>query len=102
MNIKKMLKQAQEMQAKLQQEVEEMTVEATAGGGMVTVSMRGNKEVLSVNIDPEAVDPDDLEMLQDLITAAVNEAGRKVDEALQEKMGSMTGGMGLPPGLGLG
>jgi DNA-binding YbaB/EbfC family protein len=99
-NIKKMLKQAQEMQAKLQQEVEEMTVEATAGGGMVTVSMRGNKEVLGVNIDPEAVDPDDLEMLQDLIMAAVNEAGRKVDEALQEKMGSMTGGMGLPPGLG--
>jgi DNA-binding YbaB/EbfC family protein len=99
-NIKKMLKQAQEMQAKLQQEVEEMTVEATAGGGMVTVTMRGNKEVLGVSIDPEAVDPDDLEMLQDLIMAAVNEAGRKVDEALQEKMGSMTGGMGLPPGLG--
>ena len=100
MNIKKMLKQAQEMQAKLQQEVEEMTVDATAGGGMVTVTMRGNKEVLGVKIDPEAVDPEDLEMLQDLIMAAVNEAGRKVDEALQDKMGDMTGGMGLPPGLG--
>lgn len=99
MNIKKMLKQAQEMQKKLQQEVEEMTVEATSGGGMVTVTMRGNKEILSVKIDPEAVDPEDIEMLQDLITAAVNEAGRKVDEAVQEQMGSLTGGMGLP-GLG--
>ncbi len=99
MNIKKMLKQAQEMQKKLQQEVEEMTVEATAGGGMVSVTMRGNKEILSIKIDPEAVDPDDIEMLQDLITAAVNEAGRKVDEAVQEQMGSLTGGMGLP-GLG--
>ncbi len=99
MNIKKMLKQAQEMQKKLQQEVEEMTVEATAGGGMVSVTMRGNKELLSIKIEPEAVDPDDIEMLQDLITAAVNEAGRKVDEAVQEQMGSLTGGMGLP-GLG--
>ena len=99
MNIKKMLKQAQEMQKKLQQEVEEMTVESSAGGGMVNVTMRGNKELLSVEIDPEAVDPEDVEMLQDLIMAAVNEASRKVDEAVQEQMGNMTGGMGLP-GLG--
>ncbi len=99
MNIKKMLKQAQEMQKKLQQEVEEMTVESSAGGGMVNITMRGNKELLSVKIDPEAVDPDDVEMLQDLIMAAVNEASRKVDEAVQEQMGNMTGGMGFP-GLG--
>ncbi len=99
MNIKKMLKQAQEMQKKLQQEVEEMTVESSAGGGMVNVTMRGNKELLSVEIDPEAVDPEDVEMLQDLIMAAVNEASRKVDEAVQEQMGNMTGGMGFP-GLG--
>ncbi len=94
-----MLKQAQEMQKKLQQEVEEMTVESSAGGGMVNVTMRGNKELLSVKIDPEAVDPEDVEMLQDLIMAAVNEASRKVDEAVQEQMGNMTGGMGFP-GLG--
>ncbi len=94
-----MLKQAQEMQKKLQQEVEEMTVESSAGGGMVNITMRGNKELLSVKIDPEAVDPDDVEMLQDLIMAAVNEASRKVDEAVQEQMGNMTGGMGFP-GLG--
>ncbi len=94
-----MLKQAQEMQKKLQQEVEEMTVESSAGGGMVNVTMRGNKELLSVEIDPEAVDPEDVEMLQDLIMAAVNEASRKVDEAVQEQMGNMTGGMGFP-GLG--
>ena len=99
MNIKKMLKQAQEMQKKLQQEVEEMTVESSAGGGMVNITMRGNKELLSVKIDPEAVDPEDVEMLQDLIMAAVNEASRKVDEAVQEPMGNMTGGMGLQ-GLG--
>ncbi len=99
MNIKKMLKQAQEMQKKLQQEVEEMTVESSAGGGMVNVTMRGNKELLSVEIDPEAVDPEDVEMLQDLIMAAVNEASRKVDEAVQEQMGNMTGGLGFP-GLG--
>ena len=94
-----MLKQAQEMQKKLQQEVEEMTVESSAGGGMVNITMRGNKELLSVKIDPEAVDPEDVEMLQDLIMAAVNEASRKVDEAVQEQMGNMTGGMGFP-GLG--
>ena len=99
MNIKKMLKQAQEMQKKLQQDVEEMTVESSAGGGMVNVTMRGNKELLSITIDPEAVDPEDLEMLQDLILAAVNEASRKVDEAVQEQMGNMTGGMDFP-GLG--
>jgi len=98
-NIKKMMKQAQEMQKKLQQEVEEMTVDSSSGGGMVNVTMRGNKELLSVKIDPEAVDPEDVEMLQDLIMAAVNEASRKVDEAVQEQMGDMAGGMGFP-GLG--
>jgi DNA-binding YbaB/EbfC family protein len=98
-NIKKMMKQAQEMQKKLQQEVEEMTVDSSSGGGMVNVTMRGNKELLSVKIDPEAVDPEDVEMLQDLIMAAVNEASRKVDEAVQEQMGNMAGGMGFP-GLG--
>jgi DNA-binding YbaB/EbfC family protein len=98
-NIKKMLKQAQEMQKKLQREVEEMEVESSAGGGMVNITMSGNKEILSVKIDPEAVDPEDVEMLQDLIMAAVNEASRKVDERVQEQMGDMTGGMGFP-GMG--
>jgi nucleoid-associated protein EbfC len=98
-NIKKMLKQAQEMQKKLQEELAEMEVEASAGGGMVSVTMKGDKEVLSVRIDPEAVDPEDVEMLQDLVMAAINEASRKVDEQVQEQMGSLTGGMGLPPGL---
>jgi nucleoid-associated protein EbfC len=94
MNIQQMMKQAQAMQEKMQKEMEEMVVDATAGGGVVTVQMRGTKEVESIKIDPEAVKDGDVEMLQDLIVAAVNEAGRKVDEAMKSKLGGM-----LPPGL---
>ena len=96
MNIKKMLKQAQDMQKKFQQEVAEMTVEASSGGGMVTVTMKGTKEIVSLKIEPAAVDPDDVEMLQDLVVAALNEAHRKVDETLQKQLGGMTGGLGIP------
>ncbi|HSR53447.1 MAG TPA: YbaB/EbfC family nucleoid-associated protein [Acidobacteriota bacterium] len=101
MNMKsfqKMMKQAQQMQAKLEKEMGEMQMEATAGGGMVTVVMDGGKQLQSIKIDPEAVDPEDTEMLQDLILAAVNEAARKVDEAVSEQMGGMSdmlGGLGL-------
>ena len=97
MNIQKLMKQAQQMQAKLQQELATLEVEAAVGGGMVTVRMDGHKHVLAVTIDPEVMDPADPGMLQDLVVAAVNEASRKVDEAVQEKVGPMMGGMG---GLG--
>ena len=97
MNIQKLMKQAQQMQAKIQQELATLEVEATAGGGMVSVRMDGHKHVLAVAIDPEVRDPADPAMLQDLVVAAVNEASRKVDEAVQEKVGPMMGGMG---GLG--
>ena len=94
MNMQQMMKQAQAMQEKMQREMEALTIDATAGGGVVTVQMSGTKEVTSIKIDPEAVKEGDVEMLQDLIVAAVNEAGRKVDEAMQSKLGGM-----LPPGL---
>jgi nucleoid-associated protein EbfC len=94
MNMQQMMKQAQAMQEKMQREMEEMVVEAAAGGGVVSVRMQGTKELVSVHIDPEAVKEGDVEMLQDLIVAAVNEAGRKVDEAMKGKLGGM-----LPPGL---
>jgi nucleoid-associated protein EbfC len=82
-------KQAEDIQTKMQQTV----VEASAGGGSVTVKMNGNKQVLSVKIDPEVIKANDLEMLQDLVTAAVNEAGRKVDDAMQSNLGGMLGGL---------
>jgi DNA-binding YbaB/EbfC family protein len=96
MNIQQMMKQAQQMQERLQKQMAEMKVEATAGGGMVTVVMSGGKQLLSLKIDPEAVSKDDVEMLQDLILAAVNDAQRKVDEALQQQMGGMMGGLKIP------
>jgi DNA-binding YbaB/EbfC family protein len=96
MNIQNMMKQAQQMQERLQKQMAEMKVEATAGGGMVTVVMSGGKQLLSLKIDPEAVSKDDVEMLQDLILAAVNDAQRKVDEALQQQMGGMMGGLKIP------
>jgi DNA-binding YbaB/EbfC family protein len=95
--IQKMMKQAQEMQAKLQQEIAQIKVEATAGGGMVTAQMDGQKNLLSIKIDPEVAG--DVEMLQDMVLAAVNEATKKVEEQIKGKMGGMLGGMGLPPGL---
>ena len=96
MNIQQMMKQAQQMQERLQKQMAEMKVEATAGGGMVTVVMSGGKQLMSLKIDPEAVSKDDVEMLQDLILAAVNDAQRKVDEALQQQMGGMMGGLKIP------
>ena len=95
LNIQQMMKQAQVMQEKMSKEMEEMRAEASAGGGMVTVTMKGNHEIVSLNIDPEAIKEGDVEMLQDMILAAINEANRKVDEAMKGKLGGM-----LPPGLG--
>ncbi len=96
-NMQAMMKQAQQMQEKLQEEVARIRVEASAGGGMVTVKMDGHKNVLAVKIDPEAAT--DVEMLQDMVTAACNEAAKKVDDESKQKMGGMLGGMGLPPGM---
>src|SRR5450432_3813593 len=95
LNIPQMMKQAQQMQEKMAQEMEELRVEASAGGGVVTVQMKGNHELVGLKIDPEAIKDGDVEMLQDLIVAAANEANRKVDEAMKGKIGGM-----LPPGLG--
>jgi len=92
MNIKQLMKQAQQMQEQMQRQMAEVKVEGTAGGGMVKAEMSGSKELLSLTIDKEAVDPNDVEMLQDLVLAAVNEASRKVDETMQSQLGGMAGG----------
>ena len=94
-NIEQMMKQAQSMQQKMQKEMDELRVDASAGGGVVTVQMKGNHELIALAIDPEAVKEGDVEMLQDMIVAAVNEGNRKVDEAMKGKIGGM-----MPPGLG--
>ena len=94
MNIQKLMKQAQQMQEKMQRDLAELEVEASVGGGMVTLKMNGHKELLAVSVDPEVIDPQDPGMLQDLIVAAVNDAGRKIDEAMRQKMGNL--GMQLP------
>ncbi len=96
-NMQAMMQQAQKMQEKLQAEVALIRVDGTAGGGMVSIRMDGHKNVLGVKIDPEVAG--DVEMLQDLVLAAFNEAVKKVDDESQKKMGGMLGGMGLPPGL---
>ena len=99
MNMRKMMKQAQKMQAKMskmQEELNDRTVEATAGGGVIKVVVNGKKELVDINIEPEAVDPDDVEMLEDLLLAAVNEAMRKVQDMIEEEMGEMTGGLNIP------
>lgn len=96
-NMQQMMKQAKQMQDKLAEEIAQIRVEATAGGGMITVKMDGHKNLLSVKIEPEVAG--DVEMLQDMMVAACNEAVKKVDEQSQAKMGGMLGGMGLPPGL---
>ena len=93
--MQQMMKQAQQMQERLQQQMAEARVEGNAGGGMVTVVMNGAKQVQSIKIDPEAVSKEDVEMLQDLIVAAVNDAQRKADEELQQKMGGMIPGLKL-------
>ncbi len=96
-NMQAIMKQAQQMQQQLQEKVAAIRVEASTGGGMVTVKMDGQKHLLEVKIDPEAAG--DVEMLQDMVLAAVNEAAKKVDQEAQSLMGGMLGGMGLPPGL---
>jgi len=96
-NMQQMMRQAQQMQEKLQQEIAQIKVEASAGGGMVTVAMDGQKNLLSVKIEPDVAG--DIEMLQDMILAAHSEAFKKVEEEIRGKMGGMLGGMGLPPGL---
>ncbi len=96
MNIQKMMQQAQQMQERLQKQMAEMKITATAGGGMVTVVVTGNKQLVGITLDPECVSKDDVEMLQDLIVAAVNDAHRKVDEALSTQMQGLMGGMRLP------
>ena len=96
MNIQKMMQEAQQMQEKLQRQMAEMRVEAASGGGMVKVTVNGNKQLLQIAIDPEVVSKDDVPMLQDLILAAVGDAHRKVDEALASHMQGMMGGMRMP------
>ena len=96
MNIQQMMQQAKEMQDRLQKQMADMRVEATAGGGMVTVVVTGTKQLQSIRIDPEVVSKDDVEMLQDLIVAAVNDAGRKVDEQLGQSMSGLMGGLKIP------
>ena len=99
MNIQKMMQQAQQMQERLQKQMAEMKIEATSGGGMVTVTVNGHKNLLKIALDPEVVSKEDVEMLQDLIVAAVNDAHRRVDEALASQMQGLMGGMRLP-GMG--
>ncbi|MFW5790436.1 MAG: YbaB/EbfC family nucleoid-associated protein [Halanaerobiaceae bacterium] len=99
MNMKKMMQQAQQMQAKMekmQEELEDRTVEATSGGGVVKVVVNGKFQVLDLEIDPDAVDPDDVEMLEDLVLAAINEGMRNVQDMINDEMGDLTGGMNLP------
>lgn len=96
MNIQKMMQQAQQMQERLQKQMADLRVEATAGGGMVTVVVNGLKQVQKITIDPEVVSRDDVEMLQDLLVAAINDAQRKVDEEVSRQMSGLMGGMKLP------
>ena len=96
MNVQKLMRQAQQMQEKMQRALAELVVEASAGGGMVTVRMSGHKNLLGITIDPEVLDPKDPGMLQDLIISAFNEASRQVDEALQSQLGGVGAGM---PGM---
>lgn len=96
MNIQQMMKQAQKMQEQLQKQMQDLRVEASSGGGMVSVVVNGSKQLQSITIDPEVVSKDDVEMLQDLILAAVNDAQRKAEDELQKSMGGVLGGMKLP------
>jgi hypothetical protein len=96
MNIQSMMQQAKEMQERLQKQMADLRVEATAGGGMVTVVMSGTKQLQSIAIDPEVVSKDDVEMLQDLIVAAINDANRKVDEQISQSMSGLMGGLKIP------
>jgi DNA-binding YbaB/EbfC family protein len=96
MNFNQVMKQAQQVQERLQKQMAEMRVEASAGGGMVTVVVNGNKQIQSLRIDPEVVSKDDVDMLQDLIVAAINDAHRKADQELSKQMGGLMGGLKIP------
>lgn len=101
-NMSGMMKKMQKLQAdmaKMQEEVKKKTVDVSAGGGAVKLVINGEKQIQSLKIDPAAVDPSDIEMLEDLISAAVNEAIKKVDDMMTQEMGKLTGGLGLPPGM---
>ena len=101
-NMGGMMKKMQKLQsdmAKLQEELKQRTLEVTAGGGAVKVVITGEKQIQSLKIAPSAVDPEDVEMLEDLVSAAVNEALKKVDDMMAQEMGKLTGGLNLPPGL---
>jgi DNA-binding YbaB/EbfC family protein len=95
-NPQKLLKQLQQQQERMQEEIAALVVEATSGGGMVKVEMDGQKNLKSLKLEPDVVSKDDVEMLQDLVVAAVNEASRKVDDAVKEKVAALTGGMKIP------
>ncbi len=101
-NMAGMMKKVQKVQAqmqKMQEELKKRTVEVSVGGGVVKVTMNGEKQVEALSIDKAAVDPEDVEMLQDLIVSAVNECGKKVDDMMQSEMAKLTNGLGLPPGM---
>ena len=101
MNMAKMMKDLQKMQAKMQESLDALEVEGTSGGGVVTVRMNGKKQVLSLKLAPEAITPDDAELMEDLLIAAINEAGRRVDEEVERMTQGMTAGLNIPgmPGL---
>ncbi len=101
-NMGGMMKKVQKLQAemgKMQEELKTRTIDVSAGGGAIKVVMNGEKQIQSLIIDPAAVDPEDVEMLQDLISAAINEAVKKVDDLMATEMGKLTGGLNLPPGM---
>lgn len=101
-NMAGMMKKVQKLQAdmsKMQEELKTRTLETTAGGGAVKVVVTGEKQIQSIKIAPSAVDPEDVEMLEDLVAAAVNEALKKVDDMMAQEMGKLTGGLNLPPGM---
>jgi nucleoid-associated protein EbfC len=95
-NIQELMLQARKQYEEVQKKMQDTVVEASAGGGSVTVKMNGRKQVLSIKIDPETIKSGDIEMLQDLVTAAVNQAGSKIDQAMQSTVGGMLSGMGIP------
>ena len=99
MNVQKMMKNLQKMQTQMQVEIDNVEVEASSGGGVVTARMNGKKELLSLTFSPEAITPDDPELLQDLVIAAVNEAGRKIDSEVQRLTAGLAGGLNIP-GMG--
>jgi DNA-binding YbaB/EbfC family protein len=99
MNIGKMMKDLQKMQTKMQDDLQTLEVEGSAGGGIVTARMNGKKELLEIKLSPEAITPDETDLMEDLLVAAVNEAGRKVDEEVESMTQGMTAGLKMPPGM---